>query len=144
LRRGSAVSGPAICTRPGTLPRHFFHARDFSRACASHDKLLSVFSRLGLLIALALIIASCTERGSPLATRGRQVYMSQCTSCHSADPSQAGPVGPPLKGTSRELLETKVLRGAYPPGYKPKRPTQVMPPQPQVANDVPALAEFLR
>ena len=70
--------------------------------------------------------------------------MATCTSCHAADPGKTGPVGPPLKGSSRELLETKILRGSYPPGYKPKRPTQVMPPQPQVANDIAALAEYLK
>src|SRR6266446_5105034 len=59
-------------------------------------------------------------------------------------PTQAGPVGPPLKGSTRELLERKVLRGTYPPGYRPKRPTAVMPPQPQVANDIPALAAYLK
>jgi mono/diheme cytochrome c family protein len=71
------------------------------------------------------------------------VYLSQCTACHAVDPAQAGPVGPELKGASRELLEAKVLRGTYPPGYTPKRPTSVMPPQPQLA-DLPALAAYLK
>jgi hypothetical protein len=37
-----------------------------------------------------------------------------------------------------------VLRGAYPPGYQPKRPTSVMPPQPALAPDIPALAAYLK
>jgi hypothetical protein len=37
-----------------------------------------------------------------------------------------------------------VLRGTYPPGYAPKRPTSIMQPIPAVAPDVPALAEYLR
>jgi mono/diheme cytochrome c family protein len=95
--------------------------------------------------ALALGLGACeSETLSPEAQRGRQVYLSQCTACHASDPSQPGPVGPEIKGSSRELLEAKVLRGSYPPGYKPKRPTAVMPPQPQVANDIPALAAFLK
>ncbi len=102
-------------------------------------------SLLSLFIFVALLFTGCAgDSGSPLANRGRQIYLSQCTSCHAADPAQAGPVGPPLKGASRDVVDAKVLRGAYPPGYKPKRPTQVMPPQPQLANDVPALAEFLK
>jgi mono/diheme cytochrome c family protein len=97
---------------------------------------------LGALAALAL--AACgREPLSPAAERGRQVYLSQCTACHASDPAQPGPVGPAVKGASRELLEAKVLRGTYPPGYTPKRPTSVMPPQPQLAQEIDALAPFL-
>jgi mono/diheme cytochrome c family protein len=97
----------------------------------------------GAIVGLAL--TACSEQGqNPLAERGRQVYLSQCTACHATDPSQPGPVGPPLKGSSRELLEAKMLRGEYPPGYKPKRSTAVMPPQTQAANDIPAIAEYLK
>jgi mono/diheme cytochrome c family protein len=95
--------------------------------------------------ALALVAAGCgREPLSPEAERGRQVYLSQCTACHATDPAAPGAVGPEVKGSSRELLEAKILRGAYPPGYKPKRPTSVMPPQPQVAADIPALAAYLK
>jgi mono/diheme cytochrome c family protein len=98
------------------------------------------------LLALILAFAGCGDDGggSPLADRGRQIYLSQCTTCHGPDPSTNGPVGPAIRGSSRDLLESKVLKGAYPPGYTPKRPTQVMPPQPQLAPDIAALAEFLR
>jgi mono/diheme cytochrome c family protein len=101
---------------------------------------------IGLAVSAALVLVACSPGGdgNPLAARGRQVYLAQCTSCHAMSPSDAGPVGPPVKGASRELLETKILRGTYPPGYKPKRPTQVMPPQPQLANDIDAVAEFLK
>ena len=76
----------------------------------------------------------------PLVERGRQVYMSQCTQCHATDPAQAGRSGPPSRGASKALLEAKVLRGDYPPGYAPKRPTKVMPPMPALAPDINALA----
>lgn len=101
---------------------------------------------VALLAVLAFVLAAgCSERGlSPSAERGRQVYLAQCTACHSADPAQPGPVGPPVKGSSRELLEAKVLNGTYPPGYTPTRPTKVMVPMPQVAPDLPALADYLR
>lgn len=94
---------------------------------------------------LILALAGCSDSGlGPAAERGRLVYFSQCTSCHASDPAQPGPVGPPLKGSSRELLETKILRGTYPPGYRPKRTTAIMPVQGQVAADIAALAEYLR
>jgi mono/diheme cytochrome c family protein len=102
-------------------------------------------SKRVLLLAVALTVAGCGgDAENPLAGRGRQVYLSQCTACHAPNPAQPGPVGPPVKGAPRELLEAKILRGAYPPGYRPKRPTQVMPPQPQLAPEIPALAEFLK
>ncbi|HEU5196823.1 MAG TPA: cytochrome c [Methylomirabilota bacterium] len=102
--------------------------------------------RRGLLaLAAALALAGCgQEKLSPEAERGRTVYNSQCTACHNFDPSQPGAVGPEVKGASRELLEAKVVRGTYPPGYKPKRPTSVMPPQAQVAPDIPALSAYLK
>jgi mono/diheme cytochrome c family protein len=100
---------------------------------------------IALMVACGLL-AGCGAgpAESPLAERGRQVYLAQCGACHAANPAQAGPVGPAVKGSSRELLEAKVVRGAYPPGYRPKRATTVMPPQPHVAADVDALAAYLR
>jgi mono/diheme cytochrome c family protein len=96
-------------------------------------------------VALALALGACnSEKLSPEAERGRQIYMSSCTACHSADPAQPGAVGPEIKGASLELLEAKLLKGTYPPGYKPKRPTAVMPPQTQLTGDIPALAAYLR
>ena len=94
--------------------------------------------------ALIALLGGCEPGGDTPANRGRQVYLAQCIQCHNADPSVAGPVGPPVKGSSRELLEAKVLRAEYPPGYTPKRPTKVMPPQPNLAPDVPALAAYLK
>src|SRR5207249_2798713 len=96
-------------------------------------------SRLGLVLLAAALAGGCSQPSSdPLAERGRQVYLAQCTQCHNADPAQDGAVGPAVKGASRELLEARILRGSYPPGYKPKRPTNVMPPQPAVAPEIPA------
>lgn len=100
----------------------------------------------GLLAAgvAVLTLAGCERAAlSPQAERGRQIYVSQCTACHAFDPAQPGPVGPEVKGASPELLETKILRGSYPPGYRPKRPTAVMPPQPQLAPEIDALAAYL-
>ena len=96
-------------------------------------------------LALAVALGGCSDSGfSPAAERGRQVYQTQCIACHSTDPAQPGSLGPPLKGSSRELLEAKVLQGTYPPGYTPKRPTKLMTPLPAAAGDIGALAEYLR
>ena len=95
------------------------------------------------MLALALFLAACSEDSSP-AGRGRQIYQAQCIACHNSDPSKAGPLGPPVKGSSRELLEAKLLRGSYPPSYMPKRNTVIMPPQPHLAPYTSDLAAFLQ
>jgi mono/diheme cytochrome c family protein len=97
-------------------------------------------------IAVVVAVAGCSgqEALSPEAERGRQVYVAQCTSCHSSDPARDGPLGPSVKGSSRELLEARLLRGAYPPGYKPKRPSAIMQPMPHLAANLDDLAAYLR
>jgi mono/diheme cytochrome c family protein len=98
-----------------------------------------------LMVAGVALMAGCQQQDlSPQAARGRQVYQAQCIVCHNPDPAQTGAVGPALKGSSRELIEAKVLRGSYPSGYTPKRPTAVMPPMPQLADDIPPLSEYLK
>jgi mono/diheme cytochrome c family protein len=97
------------------------------------------------LLSIALGTSGCEQPAlSPSAERGRQVYLAQCVSCHGPDPAQAGPIGPQIKGSPKELLEAKVVTGTYPAGYAPKRPTQVMLPLPALAADIPALADYLR
>ena len=55
-------------------------------------------------VALAVVASGCSEGGlSPSAERGRQVYLAHCVACHNSDPAQPGPVGPPVKGSSRAL-----------------------------------------
>ena len=49
-----------------------------------------------------------------------------------------------MRGASRELLEAKVVKGAYPSGYAPKRPTSIMTPQPTLEPEIANLAEFLK
>jgi mono/diheme cytochrome c family protein len=98
-------------------------------------------------LAVTLGVAGCGDSRaplSPLAERGRQTYLAQCTACHGTDPAQPGPVGPSVKGSSRELIEAKVLKGAYPLGYTAKRATGIMLPMPALAADIGALAEYLR
>lgn len=83
-----------------------------------------------------------TGTGAP--DKGRQVWLGQCIACHNSDPAKDGPLGPAVKGSSRALLEARVLRGEYPPGYTPKRPSKVMPARPDLAPSIPDLAAYLR
>ena len=75
---------------------------------------------------------------------GQQIWLGQCVACHNPDPSKDGTLGPAVKGSSLALLEARVVRGEYPPGYKPKRPTKVMPPRPDLAPSMPDLAAYLQ
>lgn len=100
---------------------------------------------------LFLILGGCTKdsktsgetEGVPNAERGKRVYLAQCTACHNSDPSRDGPIGPAVKGSSEALLEARILRASYPPGYIPKRKTKAMPPQPFLKSAIPDLAAFL-
>ena len=80
---------------------------------------------------------------SPLAQEGRRVYLNVCIACHNGVPSQDGSVGPAIAGSPRELIEAKVLRGEYPPGYTPKRPSAAMPRFDYLEDKVDALAAYL-
>ena len=96
---------------------------------------------------LVLSIGCPAEVGAPsdpAAQRGRDVYLANCTACHNADPSLPGPVGPEIKGSPRELIEARVMRAAYPPGYVPKRATTLMQPLPQLQDGIDDLAAYLR
>jgi mono/diheme cytochrome c family protein len=86
----------------------------------------------GLVLAgvLALAVASsCNGGGQPQTPveRGRRVFAMVCSACHNLnDPTKDGSQGPGIAGSSLELLQAKVLRNEYPPGYTPKRDTKQM------------------
>jgi mono/diheme cytochrome c family protein len=98
------------------------------------------------------VLAGCDKKSdAPTKTaaaedpnRGRAIYLSNCAACHNPDPSKDGSVGPAIKGASRELIEARLMRASYPPGYKPKRNTAAMPAQPHLESSIPDLAAFLR
>lgn len=109
--------------------------------------------RKGYLLCLVFVIFSaCKKESAPPtdsaraanASRGRGIYLSNCAACHnSSDPSKDGPVGPAVKGSSRALLEARVLQASYPAGYQPKRKTKIMPAQPYLKSAIPDIAAFL-
>ncbi len=78
-----------------------------------------------------------------LRKRGKVIYETQCTACHARNPAVDGPVGPALAGSSLALLEAKVIRNEYPPGYTPKRESAAMVALPHLEPEIPALHAFL-
>jgi mono/diheme cytochrome c family protein len=101
---------------------------------------------------LFLMLGACTRDSTqpaktvraPDANRGRGVYLSNCAACHnSSDPSKDGPIGPAIKGSSQALIEARVLKAGYPPGYTPKRKTAMMSALPFLKSTIPDLAAFL-
>jgi len=102
-------------------------------------------------LAIIVLIIACTKKGadkvgspeSGLAQKGRAVYASNCIACHNADPKKDGALGPALFGSSKELIESRVMRAEYPAGYTPKRKTKVMVALPQLKNDLEALFAYL-
>lgn len=86
---------------------------------------------------------AASDSHEALVERGRRVYQSNCIACHAPDPSVSGALGPDIAGSSRALIEARVLRAEYPPGYKPKRDTKIMIALPHLANDIDALYAYL-
>lgn len=85
-----------------------------------------------------------TTQPASLPDHGRELYLTYCIACHNSDPSLDGPLGPPIKGSNKILLEAKVLHNTYPEGHTPKRPSKAMVPMPFLANDLDALEAFLK
>ncbi len=98
--------------------------------------------RVGLAV-LAGWAFACAADDLSSVDRGRRVYVANCSACHHPDPALEGTLGPPIAGSSRELIEARVLRGEYPPGYTPLRDSELMQPLPYLQNDIEALAAYL-
>jgi mono/diheme cytochrome c family protein len=75
--------------------------------------------------------------------KGKALYQANCTSCHNADPRKPGSVGPDVYDSPHDLLESRLIRNAYPPMYRPKRSTHLMPTFPQLAQDIDAIEAYL-
>jgi mono/diheme cytochrome c family protein len=102
-------------------------------------------------LSFALSLNSCSKESENKASgkdpdfeRGRAVYVANCIACHNSDPAKDGPIGPAIKGSPKELVESRVLRTQYPAGYTPKRNTKIMPTFPFLKNEIPYLAAYLR
>jgi mono/diheme cytochrome c family protein len=103
-------------------------------------------------VLFGVLLTGCDKRSdTPVAKagdgdpkRGRAIYLTNCAACHNNDPSKDGAIGPAIKGSSKELIEARVMRAAYPPGYTPKRRTTMMPAQPDLQPAIPDIVAFLR
>lgn len=141
-----------------TLERHRSKEATFQRSRVSpycyyrRRKVKGAMLQQFFVFLMFLILSGCAKESdlptktarAPDANRGRSFYLSNCAACHnSSDPSKDGPVGPAIKGSSQALIEERVLKASYPPGYKPKRKTAMMPAQPYLKSAIPDLAAFL-
>ncbi len=95
-----------------------------------------------LIVTLSLVAAGCGGGDDP-GERGRKVYAANCTACHHPDPGLEGVLGPAIAGSSRELLEARILRAGYPDDYTPKRATLQMAALPYLAPEIDALVAYL-
>jgi mono/diheme cytochrome c family protein len=96
-----------------------------------------------VLIGLAMASACAKPRELSAVDRGAVIYRTNCISCHNADPSLPGPIGPAVAGVSRALLDARVLHGTYPPGYTPHFKTHTMRALPWLDGHVDDLDAYL-
>jgi len=95
-------------------------------------------------VSLVALCLSCQpSTGETPVELGRRAWVANCTACHNPDPTKEGTLGPAVTGSSLALVEARVMRAEYPPGYTPKRPSQLMPAQPFLKTEVPNLAAYL-
>ena len=102
-------------------------------------------TEIALLVTAAIAAFSSAGCKAPTPVeRGRAIYLSRCVVCHNQNPNLAGVKGPPIAGSSRDLIEGRVLRLQYPAGYTPKRKTHAMKAMPELARSIDDLAAFLQ
>ncbi|MGH7931964.1 MAG: c-type cytochrome [Candidatus Binataceae bacterium] len=77
------------------------------------------------------------------AQRGRVIYRQSCISCHNQNPNLPGGIGPAIAGSSRQLVEARLLHDTYPPGYQPRRHTHTMRAMPWLAPHIDELTAYL-
>ena len=93
-----------------------------------------------------LVLTGCGGKETPedaQVRKGRTQFIIHCSSCHGTDPTREGALGPAIHGSSLELLQARILRGEYPPGYVPKRATKIMQKLPITEPEIQALHAFL-
>jgi mono/diheme cytochrome c family protein len=123
-------------------PTRVFVLRDQSYVAQPLELRLRL-AATSLAVCAVLSSASCQPKRVTPAQRGRVIYMSNCVVCHNADPSLPGSQGPEIAGSSRELVEARVLHVSYPPGYTPKRKTNAMRAMTRLAPEIDNLVAFL-
>jgi mono/diheme cytochrome c family protein len=136
-----AASNPSEGARAGRL--------SFSRPLQASARRLAARLLAGAFAAACVLqlMTACNKRqsagGDPEVEAGRGLYLARCIACHNVNPVLDGSLGPAVKGSSLELLQARVLRGEYPPGYTPKRDTKIMVKLPLMEEDVAKIHKFL-
>lgn len=91
-----------------------------------------------LLLSINMVWASEAQ-----INRGRQLYFSNCISCHNRDPNLKGPIGPELVDAPMSVMTSKVMTGVYPSilpaGFVPKRKTKLMRKIPKLEKEIPSI-----
>lgn len=104
-------------------------------------------TRLFIAIVSATAATACSSGDSATEKtayeRGEIVYKNVCIACHNADPAQPGSLGPAIAGSSRELLQHRVIHGTYPEGYERQRDSSTMPQFPHLAESIDDLVAYL-
>ncbi|MDV6234040.1 cytochrome c [Leptospira ellisii] len=101
-----------------------------------------------LFIGFVLVFANCKEDESltpeqKLVSQGKGLYVTNCSACHNQNPAIDGAVGPAIKGSNLELLKARIVSGTYPPGYVPKRQSQIMTRLPLNDDQIKSIEAFL-
>ena len=113
------------------------------------NRAIPIVAVAGTLVIMAILAwtwnSADRDSLSPLQ-EGQKLYTLICTACHDPDPTKdrlGGTFGPPIAGSSLELLNSRVLTQAYPEGYTPKRDTSFMPTFPLRKTQLLSLHAFL-
>ena len=101
-----------------------------------------LISHLSFNQAFAQVTQNIQFKLSSQAVLGEKVFKANCAVCHGA--KGQGASGPQNNDASLELLKAKVLTGSYPPGYKPKRTTRIMPRFPHLKDKIEAIYQYLQ
>ncbi|XDD50271.1 cytochrome c [Leptospira sp. WS92.C1] len=107
-----------------------------------------MFRLILLCLTIILILANCKEEenltpAQKLASRGKGLYVTNCSACHNQNPAVDGAVGPAVKGSNFELLKARIVEGTYPAGYTPKRTSQIMTRLPLNDDQIRGIEAFL-
>lgn len=113
--------------------------------CPLGGESFAVLAGLALAVLVLALPSTGLGAGKGNSDVGEQVYRVNCFVCHGVDPANDGPLGPSIEGSSRELLQIRLQKGGthYPPGYKPKRTTAVMPPMAYLLPQLDDLLAYL-
>jgi mono/diheme cytochrome c family protein len=132
-----------VSAAPGSFCVSTSGASQSSLALASVSRRIIAVLLSAIATVTGLLAAGCHPHVTTPVERGAVIYRTNCIACHNANPNLPGSLGPAIAGAPRDLIATRVLHGAYPAGYLPKRHTHIMKPLPWLEPHIEDLAAFL-